>query len=118
MSLWRVLLQPVSVRCCAKDVQARPLNEGLGSFHIAIRELSLRLAPGRQAAYVQRWAVFASNKALRVAFVVALMPRDRPAQTLDEVHTDVIPKILLRPEDICHRMSNVTAPLRPVDDCV
>jgi hypothetical protein len=46
MSLRRVLLQPVSVRCCAKDAQARSLNEGLGSFHIAIGELSLRLAPG------------------------------------------------------------------------
>lgn len=46
MSLRRVLLQLVSVRRCAKDVQARPLNEGLGSFHVALRELSLRLAPG------------------------------------------------------------------------
>ena len=102
MSLRRVLLQSISVRCYAKDVQARPVNEGLGSFHVAKRELSLALGPGRQAAYVQRWPVFTLNKALRVVFVLALMPRDRPAQTLDEVHTEVIPEILLRPVDICH----------------
>jgi hypothetical protein len=47
MSLRRVLLQLVSIRRCAKDVQARPHNEGHGSFYVALRELSLRLAPGR-----------------------------------------------------------------------
>ena len=55
MSLRRVLLQLVSVRRCAKDVEARPHNEGLGSFYVALRELSCawpRAAGGLRSAMV------------------------------------------------------------------
>jgi len=46
MSLRRVLLQSVSVRCYAKDVQARPVNGGLGSFTLRNESCPWRLAPG------------------------------------------------------------------------
>ena len=42
------------------------------------------------------------NKALWLVFAMALMPRDCPAQTVEEIHTEVIPKILLRPADVRH----------------
>jgi hypothetical protein len=45
MSLRRVLLQS-SVRCYAKDVQARPVNEGLAAFTLRYESCTWRLAPG------------------------------------------------------------------------
>ena len=101
MSLRRVLPSwypsAVARRMCRLDLTMR----GLAAFTLRYESCPAP-GPGRQAAYVQRWSVFTSSKALRVVVVVALMPRDRPAQTLDEVHTDVISEILLRAVDICH----------------
>jgi hypothetical protein len=46
MSLRQVLLQLVSVRRCAKDVEARPHNEGLGSFTLRYENCPCAWPPG------------------------------------------------------------------------